>query len=101
MGRVEGESGRRILWSIGKLQGQFTNDGSVIDQKDSIFIPVKYFGILQFRISKVYVLNGLMEGNYSVITCTLPLIPQVIQPDVLSNYKIRSIVYIDQNVTCH
>jgi hypothetical protein len=61
----------------------------------------KCFGISQFSISKVDVLEGSMEGKHLIITCFLTIRDQEIQTHALIDCGATGIAFMDQDFARH
>ena len=73
----------------------------MVDGNSCVSDVLQCFRISCLSVSKVEVLEGSMEGNYLVITCTLTLNAQQIPTHTLINCRVTGITFMDQIFALH
>jgi len=73
----------------------------LVDGKCFAFNALEFFGFSRLSVSKVEVLDGSMEGNQLVITCTLTVNNQEIPKHALIDCGVTGIAFMDQDFARH
>jgi hypothetical protein len=84
-----------------KRLGQPKQNGTLANRKGFVLNASKSFRISQLSVSKVEVLEGLMEGKYLVTTCTLTVNNQEMPTHALTVCRATGIALMDQDFACH
>lgn len=71
------------------------------ERKSFLYEPLKCFGISRLSLTKVEVLEGIIEGKHSVVTCTLTVNNEEIPTHALIYCGATGIILLEEDFNHH